>query len=110
MGSRVRLRVMARPFSPLVIGSRSVTEFTNWLLEMALLPFSPLVIGSRSVTNHGTGLAPVPYLFFQSPSHRVKECNVVGIEEHLRERIAFSPLVIGSRSVTDLKARVDLGS
>ena len=65
-------------FSPLVIGSISVTLVLCSRSYIANSTFSPLVIGSISVTHLGP-IVPTVYKIFQSPCHRVNQCNSWGI-------------------------------
>ena len=62
-------------FSPLSIGSLSVTEVQCLLVLPEAWSFSPLSIGSLSVTIELDIIALCGDLTFQSPFYRVFECN-----------------------------------
>ena len=62
-------------------------------------PFSPLFIGSRNVTAETRSQETLTAIF-QSPFHRVKECNVERMKCIGIDVFSFSPLFIGSRNVT----------
>ena len=90
--------VLARTFSPLFIGSRNVT--VNFISRSTgTATFSPLFIGSRNVTEDRCHSSRTEGIF-QSPFHRVKECNAQRKPRPLLALVAFSPLFIGSRNVT----------
>ena len=92
---------MLTTFSPLSIGSLSVTKNNILNLIVAINTFSPLSIGSLSVTSGIQQVFSVDYILFQSPFYRVFECNsIVKVFTSHIVRYAFSPLSIGSLSVT----------
>ena len=84
-----------RTFSPLVIGSISVTFFSISLIS-AILSFSPLVIGSISVTATPRPRNTGSLYSFQSPCHRVNQCNLSAeLKSGIRKQELSVPLSSG---------------
>jgi len=96
----ILLQTIINTFSPLSIGSLSVTEALEETLNIIARSFSPLSIGSLSVTTLQKNIFWRYGKCFQSPFYRVFECNPPPDLKTSAVARTFSPLSIGSLSVT----------